>query len=168
MEIADLSKEQLLVLLTDAAKRWLAHDGLWFQAVEGAHGLDEAIRLDAEAWARFTVIEAKRIKEFLELPEAGGLDALAQALKFRLYALVNKQETIRSDERTIVFRMNACRVQEARKRRGLPSFPCKSVGLVEYAWFAREIDPRIKTRCLACPPDEHPAQYWCAWEFTID
>lgn len=167
MEIADLSKEQLLQLLADAAKRWLAHDGLWFQAVEGAHGLDEAIRLDAEAWERFTAIEAKRIKEFLGLPNDGGLDALAQALKFRLYALVNRQETIRIDEKTLVFRMNACRVQEVRIRKGLPDFPCKSVGLVEYAGFARAIDPRIKTRCVACPPDEHPAEYWCAWEFTI-
>ncbi|MCL5046735.1 MAG: DUF6125 family protein, partial [Actinobacteria bacterium] len=112
-------------------------------------------------------IEAKRIKEFLGLPNDGGLDALAQALKFRLYALVNKQEAIRVDKKTIVFRMNACRVQEARKRKGLPDFPCKSVGLVEYSGFASEIDPRIKTRCIACPPDEHPAEYWCAWEFVI-
>ncbi|HHW73863.1 MAG TPA: hypothetical protein GX744_01230, partial [Firmicutes bacterium] len=73
MEIENLSKEQLHELLIDFAKRWLAHDGLWFQAVEGAHGMEEAIRLDAAAWERFTVLEARRIMNFLGLREGGGL-----------------------------------------------------------------------------------------------
>jgi hypothetical protein len=63
--------------------------------------------------------------------------------------------------------MNDCRVQSARKRKNLPDFPCKSVGLVEYSGFAQAIDPGIQTRCLACPPDPHPDHYWCAWEFTL-
>jgi hypothetical protein len=41
------------------------------------------------------------------------------------------------------------------------------VGLVEYANFARTIDPRFQTRCIACPPDPHPDEYWCAWEFKL-
>jgi hypothetical protein len=64
--------------------------------------------------------------------------------------------------------MRDCRVQAARKRRGLPDFPCKPVGLIEYSGFARTIDPRISTRCLACPPDPHPPDIWCAWEFTLE
>lgn len=167
MEIGDLSREKLLEFIQDLAKRWLAHDGLWFQAIERTHGLEEAIRADAEAWRQFTVIEAERIKRFLNLPEKGGLEALAEALKFRLYAFINRQEILRVDERTLVFRMNACRVQEARKRKGLPDFPCKPVGLVEYTWFAKTIDPRLETRVIACPPDEHPPEYYCAWEFTL-
>jgi hypothetical protein len=63
--------------------------------------------------------------------------------------------------------MNDCRVQSARKRKGLSDFPCKQVGLREYSLFAKTIDPRIKTKCIACPPDEHPENYWCAWEFTL-
>ncbi|MGD8555326.1 MAG: DUF6125 family protein, partial [Anaerolineales bacterium] len=55
----------------------------------------------------------------------------------------------------------------ARHRKGLPDFPCKQVGLVEYAGFASTIDPRIQTRCIACPPDPHPDSFWCAWEFTL-
>ena len=30
-----MSKEKLIDMLEDQAKNWLAHDGLWFQAVEG-------------------------------------------------------------------------------------------------------------------------------------
>lgn len=162
-----LSREQLESLLVDFAKRWLAHDGLWFQQVEEAHGMEEAIRLDAGAWERFTVLEAERIMGFLGLEPGGGLPALKQALQYRLYAFINKQDIIEPDEHTLIFKMIDCRVQSARRRKQMPEFPCKPVGLVEYSGFARTIDPRIKTRCLHCPPDEHPEESYCAWEFTL-
>lgn len=166
--LKQLTKDELIELLKDAAKNWLAHDGLWFQAVERKYGLETAIALDAEAWRSFTVIEAKRIMKRLGIEEGGGLPALKKALGFRLYAHINAQEIVELDEKRFVFRMNTCRVQEARKRRRLPDFPCKEVGIVEYSEFARAIDPRIETRCVACPPDPHPDEYWCAWEFSIE
>jgi len=47
--------------LASAAKLWLAHDGLWFQAVEKRHGMDAAMDADRDAWHRFSPIEARRI-----------------------------------------------------------------------------------------------------------
>jgi hypothetical protein len=167
IEVKDLSKEELIDLLADAAKNWLAHDGLWFLAAEEQYGIEAAMELDKKAWEQFTVIEAKRIMSRLGIPEGGGIPALVQALKFRLYAQINVQEVTEVTETRCVFRMNKCRVQEARKRRGLPDFPCKSVGIVEYSGFARTIDPRIETRCLVCPPDPHPPDVFCAWEFVL-
>lgn len=161
------SKEELIGFLEDAAKNWLAHDGLWFLAAEERFGIETAMELDRRAWEKFTVIEARRIRRRLGIEPGGGIPALKQALEYRLYAHLNVQETLDVDERTIVFRMNDCRVQSARQRKGLPDFPCKPVGLVEYGNFARTIDPRFRTRCIACPPDPHPQEYWCAWEFTL-
>jgi len=161
------SKEELIDMLEDAAKNWLAHDGLWFLAVEGEFDMEMAIELDRRAWEKYTVVEAGRIMKRHGIEPGGGLSALKKALQYRLYAHLNVQEVIDVDEHTVVFRMNECRVQVARKRKGLPDFPCKPVGLVEYANFARAIDPRIHTRCIACPPDPHPEEFWCAWEFTL-
>ncbi len=167
-EVNDLSKEELIGLLEDASKNWLTHDGLWFRAVEGKFGIEAAMELDREAWEKFTVIEANRIMNRLGIEPGGGIPALAQALKFRLYAHINVQEIKEISDTHCVFRMNRCRVQEARKRQGLPDFPCKSVGIVEYSGFAKTIDPRIKTTCVVCPPDPHPAEVWCAWEFRLE
>jgi hypothetical protein len=164
----ELSKAELLELLRDAAKNWLAHDGLWFLEVEKNYGIQKAIELDKSAWEKFTVIEAKRIMERLKIKPNGGIPALIQALGFRLYAYINKQEIIKVNENKIIFRMNDCRVQSARKRNKLPDFPCKEVGIVEYSFFAQTIDPRIKTKCMACPPDLHPEDFYCAWEFFIE
>ena len=167
IEPKDLSKEGLLKLLVDTSKNWLAHDGLWFQAVEKKFGIDTAIELDARAWEQFTQIEAKRIMKRLDIKPGGGIQALIQALKFRLYAYVNIQEITEVSKNHCVFRMVNCRVQEARKRKNLPDFPCKSVGIIEYSYFAKTIDQRIRTKCIACPPDPHPKNYYCCWEFSL-
>ena len=162
-----LNKEELIAIIVDDAKNWLAHDGLWFQAVEQRYGIDTAIEIDRAAWEKFTVVEAKRIMARLGIEPGGGIPALVECLKHRLYARLNLQESIEVSAARAVFRMVDCRVQSARKRKGLPDFPCKTVGLVEYAGFARTIDPRIETRCIACPPDAHPEAFWCAWEFVL-
>ncbi len=162
----DLDRETLIALAGSFARNWLAHDGLWFQAVEQEHGLEHAIELDARAWERFSPIEAARIKTLLDLPPRPGLQGLRTALGYRLYAVLNRQSSTLEDGRLRFF-MNECRVQSARKRRKLPDFPCKKVGLVEYATFARAIDDRIVTTCIACPPDDHPTGYSCGWEFSL-
>jgi hypothetical protein len=105
--------------------------------------------------------------ERLGMEPGGGIPALLECLKHRLYARLNTQEATEVSDTRAVFVMRDCRVQAARKRKGLPDFPCKSVGLVEHAEFARAVDPRIRTRCVTCPPDPHPDHVWCAWEFTI-
>lgn len=165
--LLELSKEELVEYIGDLAKNWLAHDGLWFQAVEDHHGLEHAIQLDTEAWERFTIIEAKRIKKRFDIPEKGGIEGLKKALQYRFYANINEQETVQIDDQTIEFRMIDCRVQSARKRKGLPDFPCKSVGLVEYTNFASTIDSAFETECVYCPPDSHPDSDWCKWRFTL-
>ena len=165
--IDDLTREELLALVRNFAKNWLAHDGLWFQAVERSHDLEHAVELDVEAWRRFSPIEARRIKEFLRLPEQPGLEGLRAALEYRFYAVLNRQSS-QLEDGVLRFTMNDCRVQSARKRRGLPDFPCKPVGLVEYGEFAIAIDERIRTRCITCPPEDHPDEYYCGWEFRIE
>jgi hypothetical protein len=154
--------------LIDAAKNWLAMDGLWFQAVEQAYGMNTALAMDTEIWEQFAVIEARRIKLRLALPENGGLDALEIAFKNRLISLLNKLEIIREDEKTLIITTKTCRVQEARERKRMALFPCRTVGLVEFPVFARIIDPRIITECLSCPPETLPRTPYCSWKFTIE
>ena len=166
--LLSLSKEILVDMLEDQAKNWLAHDGLWFQAVERRYGMEEAIDLDKEAWIYFTQIEAKRIMRRHSIEPGGGLSALKKALQFRLYARINEQSLIDENPRQLRFEMNDCRVQSARKRKGLDDFPCKPVGIAEYAYFAHTIDPRIRTEVISGPPDPHPDNYYCAWQFTLE
>lgn len=162
-----LPRETLLDLVEKVGINWLANDGIWFQAVEKKFGMNDAKRCNDTCWTRYSPFEAARIKALLDLPENGGIPALKQALAFRMYAFINKQSIEDVDDNCIIFRMNDCRVQAARKRRGLPDYPCKTAGMVEYPYFASTIDSRIQTECVGCPPDEHPDEWFCAWKFTL-
>lgn len=163
-----LSREQLMELTRGQALNWLANDGIWFQQIENTYGMDSAKRINDTCWSQFAPYEARRIKEMLKLGDNSGIQGLKKALAWRCYALVNKQSIHDLDEKSFVFQMNECRVQVTRQGKGLPDYPCRSAGVVEFPYFARTIDPRIKTECVGCPPDEHPPEWFCAWKFTLE
>ncbi len=165
--LLDLPEEKLRELLESSAVNWLANDGVWFQAVEFERGMFDAKRCNDSCWMQFSPFEAWSIRRYLGLSENAGLEGLKRALSFRLYAAVNRQAIEEESEGSFVFRMVECRVQAARKRKGLEDYPCKSGGMAEYTSFAEAIDPRIRTECLGCPPDEHPEEWYCSWRFTL-
>jgi hypothetical protein len=163
----EMSREQLLEALQMFAKSWLAHDGCWFLAAEAQHGIDVAIDLDTRAWERFAKAEAHRIVRGYGIEAGGGLEALERALSYRMYSMINEQHVEWSADRSkLRFFMDVCRVQETRRRKGMDDFPCKVVGIAEFTSFAATVDPRIRTRCLHCPPDTTEGKY-CGWEFSL-
>ena len=166
--LADVNHETLDKVAMALRSAWLAADGVWFQAIEGKAGMVAAKRVNDTCWSRFSPLEARRAKDVLSLPENGGIQALKAALGFRMYASLNRWEFVEETENSVVFRMTDCRVQTARKRKGLDDYPCKSGGITEYTGFAREVDKRLKCECVGCPPDQHPEEWVCAWRFTIE
>lgn len=166
--LLNISEQELSQLKSRVAKNWLVNDGVWFQSIEFTEGMNDAKRCNDSCWAHFSPFEAYSIKNLLGLAENPGLDGLKRALGFRVYESINVQSITDEEDNSFVFRMNECRVQVARKRKGLDDYPCKSAGLVEYRYFASAIDKRIKTECVGCPPDSHPDDWYCAWKFSIE
>jgi hypothetical protein len=167
LPLVNMPEDKKAGLMEALSINWLANDGVWFQAIENSKGMSEAKRCNDSAWANFSPFEAMSIKQYLGLPENPGLEGLKTALQFRLYAFINKQSITNETQNSFDFLMNECRVQVARKRKGLQDYPCKSGGLIEYTSFAEAIDSRIKTECISCPPDAHPEEYYCGWKFYI-
>ena len=164
--LSQLSKDELIDLIGIYSKNWLAMDGVWFQSIERKLGMDEAMYHDAEAWKRFTVIEAKRIKEFLKLSDNSGVEGLEKALKFRFYANIN-DDKIEIDGNVLTYTSVNCRVQRARERKGMPFHPCKAVGIIEYSEFAKVIDSRFTCECVSCYPDITDISCCCKWRFVL-
>ena len=165
--LVDMDEDKIDALMGAVAKNWLVNDGVWFQAVEFDNGMNDAKRCNDSCWAQFSPYEAFAIKKFLKLDDQSGLEGLKKALNFRMYSIINVQSIVDEGPESFVFQMNDCRVQSARKRKNLDDYPCKSAGLVEYAYFASAIDKRIETECIGCPPDDHPEDWFCAWRFTL-
>jgi hypothetical protein len=162
------SREDLLLLIADIAKTWVAGDGLWFQALEARFDISQAKVVNDACWSHFAHMEAFKLKKFLGLGDNGGLEALEKALRLRVYSTINAHTTSWDDDGSLLFKMTECRVQSARRRRNLEDYACKSAGIVEHSEFALGIDPRIKTECVWCPPDRVPDQEFCTWRFRIN
>jgi hypothetical protein len=165
--LLSMPEEKLAELVEILGLNWLAVDGIWFQSVESEYGMLDAKRCNDSCWAWFSPFEAWSIKRLLGLSAQPGIEGLKKALQYRMYAKINVQSIEDEGPDSIIFRMNNCRVQAARKSKGMEDYPCKSAGLVEYSRFAETIDPRIKTECIGCPPDIHPDEWFCAWRFSI-
>jgi len=165
--LLDLDEQTLTAFKKSMAVNWLANDGVWFQALEFSRGMYDAKRVNDSCWSNFSPFEAWSIKRLLKLSDNPGLDGLKKALELRLYATINTQSIVNETETSFEFQMNQCRVQAARKRKGLDDYPCKSGGMAEYPRFAESIDPRIQTTCIGCPPDDHPDEWFCAWRFSL-
>ena len=71
--LLNLPAETLEVLLDSVAFNWLANDGVWFQAVEFKHGMNDAKRCNDSCWAQFSPFEAWSIRRFLGADLAPGL-----------------------------------------------------------------------------------------------
>ena len=166
--IANLPEKSLQVLADEMSKNFVASDGVWFQHIEKNYDYEmfATKRINDSNWVRFSNLEAKMILRRHGLLQNGGLSVLKEALSHRIVARICKYSFEEAPDRLVLL-VNSCRIHEARNRKNLAVYNCKSSGVAEYSYFARAVDKRAHIRCLGCPPDPHPESWYCAWEFTI-
>jgi hypothetical protein len=163
--LESLTREDLLRYVQVLSKNFLTLDGYWFLGVEDRYGQEKAIELDEEAWGRYGISEARRIKSFIGIDE-GDLSDLAKALELISFGPASGFK-IGLESGVVTLEVSSCRPQMARLESGKGEFPCKSVGIAHLTAFAKEINPRFKLTCIHCPPDRRPVNTWCRWEFRL-
>lgn len=166
-ELESLTKETLIKLIKVYSRNWQTLDGLWFSNVEATCGLDTAVKLDLKNWEKQAVTEAGRLKEALGLKD-DGIVTMLTILSFMSWQLTSplfECDTETPSEAVIYYKR--CAVQEGRGKADKPVFPCKNMKLTLFSGIAKVVNPKIKIRCISCPPDEPMADYWCKWEFSL-
>jgi len=167
LKLERLPKRTLIALARAYARNWQTLDGLWFQNVEAECGLEVAVRLDLKNWEKQARIEAERLKEALGI-EKGGLTSVLTVLSFMSWQLVSPLFEIEEESSNrVVFCYRHCPVQEARKKKGKPEFPCKNMKLTLLSEVASVVEPKAKVRCIFCPPDPRSDEVWCKWELAL-
>ena len=79
------------------------------KTVQAFSFVETAIELDKRSWERFAAVEASRIMKTFGIPRNGGLQALEQAFRYRLYAPMNVQQV----ENLVLSLMNLVNVPNA-------------------------------------------------------
>ena len=142
-------------------------DGLYYLNIEDKYGTEIATEIDSKTWEVMGKIEARKLKKFFNI-DGKDIKSLIKALRFSSWVLdLENKEIIEKKDKTII-RNIKCRIQDTRSRNNLEEFGCKPVRFGFLKAFAYEFNPKIKVKCNICPPDKHPKDIWCEWEFSLN
>ncbi|MBC8476992.1 MAG: hypothetical protein H8D49_01475, partial [Dehalococcoidia bacterium] len=130
-------------------------------------GLNAALEIDIEVWRKLCLAQARRVLEYLTVKESSPVRQLIRVIELDPMLNIFKPEAIELTDEHAVLRFTDCPPQKARLRDGRGEFPCKPVALAFLNSFIEVINPRIRLSCIACPPDTHPQEYWCQWQFDL-
>lgn len=143
-----------------------AVDGLYFLGIEEAYGTEKATQIDQHVWEIMGKLEARKLREFLDI-KGTDIASLMTMLSYSSWALDLEDKEIIVEKHRALIRNVDCRVQNTRINKGLKEFGCKPVRLGFLKAFTQEFNPAITVTCHVCPPDAHPKDVWCEWEFTM-
>ena len=160
-----MPRDKLIDLLLMHLRDLWAVDGLYYLGIEKKFGTEEATAIDAEVWSVMGKLQARRLKETLDITGTD-LPAMISALKHTDWWLDLENKELDEEPERVVLSNRLCRVQTTRLKKGLGEFGCKPVRWGFLKSFAKEFNPDIEVNCVVCPLDEHPDDLWCAWEFT--
>ena len=164
--VRDMPKEKLIELFFLQIKNIWRVDGLYFLGIEEEFGTEAATKIDAKCWEIMGKIEARELKTRFHIKD-NNVQVLLETLGKSSWALYQTEKESFFKDKKGLFCVKRCRTQEVRLAKGLPEFPCKRVRYGYLKSFTREFNPNIEVLCKICPPDTHPDDKWCEWEFTL-
>ena len=167
MDIEDLSREQLLTLLKAYSRMVTAIDGYWFMAVEENQDHEAAYERDCAVWEKAAPYEARLISRALGIGTGVDIPTMLDVLKacptwYSLGTEVSAEGPNRG-----LLTVADCSVQKNRARMGLDEFACKDIGLLITRAYGKALNSEVKVTCKVCPPDPHPPDVWCQWQFEL-
>lgn len=165
--LEEMSTSRLLDYLFLQVRNLWRVDGLYFLGIEKKFGTEAATEIDAGVWEAMATIEAKSLQKMFHVDENPSVPKMMDLLRKSSWALDQPFKTVEVSNRRAVLGVDRCRTQETRLNKGLGEFPCKKVRFGYLRSFARTLNPKVEVNCLVCPPDEHPKDSWCKWEFTL-
>jgi hypothetical protein len=163
--LSRLPKKKLLDLMYFQIRNIWRVDGLYFLGIEKGYGTEAASKVDQECWKTMGALEARQLKEILRAKE-WSIPKVMEALRLTSWALDQRDKAIQVSEERAAFRVVSCNTQLTRIRKGLQEFPCRPIREGYLKAFAQELNRDINVTCKVCPPDPHPANTWCEWEFS--
>lgn len=164
--IEEISKEKIADFIFLHLRNLWAVDGLYYLGIEETFGIEAATEIDRKVWDVMGKIEARRLKKLFNI-SGSDIPSMIGGLRLSGWALDLEDKEIVVEKDKAIIRNNTCRVQNTRIKRGLSEFGCKPVRWGFLKSFAKEFNPNIEVDCKVCPPDNHPDNLWCEWEFRM-
>jgi len=165
--ISALPREKLLDYFFLQIRNLWRVDGLYFLGIEKRFGTEAAAEIDAAVWETMAGVEARSLQRTFNVSGNADLETIMGLLRKSSWALDQPFKTVEVSKSRVVFGVDKCRTQETRLGKSLSEFPCKKVRFGYLKAFAVTLNPNVEVKCLVCPPDAHPKDSWCQWEFKL-
>jgi hypothetical protein len=165
--LAKMPTEKLLDFFFLQIRNLWRVDGLYFLGIEKKFGTDAATEIDAGVWEAMAQIEAKSLQRMFNVSANPDVPTIIELLRKSSWAMDQPFKTIKISDKQATLSIDKCRTQETRLGKGLSEFPCKKVRFGYLQNFAKTLNPKVEVNCIICPPDKHPRDSWCRWEFTL-
>ena len=163
--LSKLPKEKLLDYVEMLHKNFWTLQNTWMLHVNKKYGQEAAEEFDSLVMGHTCEVEIYRAKKFLDL--GNDFTALKTAYDYSNLGMDMDYEWEIGDDKAVM-RVTRCGMQLGRRKSDLPELPCKEIGFKVWPPITGVIDPKIKTSCVICPPDPHPEDLWCEWEFRFE
>jgi len=165
-ELEKMNKKEIMGYIDVLHKIFWNIQGNWMQYVSEKYGTEAAKAGDMHVFGRNGEVQAWLLKKLFGLQ--GTVADLGRALIFSTMLSNVEYEVSEVSQTHLRAKVTRCHMQLGRRKSGLPELPCKEAGLAALGRFGRAINSDLAIHCLVCPPDEHPEDLWCEWEWRID
>ena len=162
----ELSKERLVDYIQMIHKNFWTLQGNYILELEKRYGEAVAMEFDDIAFSRAAEVQVYRLKKFFNLGE--DMPALMKVFDFSEFCSNIEYEFHEVTDKRLIWRVTKCPMQMARLKDDLPEIACKLSAIPINERIAKAINPKMKSTCIICPPDPHPSDRWCEFEFKIE
>ncbi len=162
--LSKCSKEQLLEFIDMQQRNWWNLQNNWMAYMDREYGQEAAVKGDSHCFPANAKVQMYRLKKMLGLGD--DLRSLRDAMVLSTIWANGDYEVREIDRQHFRIKVTNCYQQVRRLEEGLAELACKPAGIAICEAAVEVINPAAAVRCLVCPPDDHPADVWCEWEFA--
>lgn len=163
--LSKLSKEQLLEFIDMQQRNWWNLQNNYILYFDNTYGQEAAVRADAHCFPANAKVQMYRLQKLFGLKQ--DIPSLVDAMVLSTIWANGDFEIYGATETSFRIKVTNCYQQVRRLEEGIGEFACKPAGIAICEAAARVIHPAAEVECLVCPPDKHPPDVWCDWEFRI-
>ena len=160
-----LPKEKLVDYIYLIHKNFWTLHGNYIMNLEKRYGEGVAMEFEDLAFGRAAEVQVYRLKEFFGLGD--DMSALMKIFDFSEFCSNIEYEFLEVTNNRLIWRVTKCPMQLTRLEAGLPEIACKLSAMPINERIAKTVNPKMKSTCITCPPDPHPPDRWCEFEFKI-
>jgi hypothetical protein len=163
--LSRLSKEELLAFIDVLQKNWWNLQNNYILYLNTEYGEEAAVKADATCFPANAKVQMYRLKKLFKLKD--DIPSLVDAMVLSTIWANGDFEVYDAGKDSFKIRVTNCYQQVRRLEEGMGEISCKPAGIAICEAAARVINPAAEVKCLVCPPDPHPKDVWCDWEFKI-